>query len=147
MVKKGSVVEVRATVETSYDRLENYVCYDLVYSPIGGRDKKCLFRSPEKRSWRGLVIGRSYLATGNFVSHIIAKDYGSYMEKYLEEDKRHVVFKVIPLSTERFIKPLCVLEEDLNVIRTFDPTLQVDVDARVEVAFEEMAQSWEREGE
>lgn len=116
MIKKGSVVEVCATVCTSYDNLDMFSSYDLEHEPaVGGRVGriKRLFRAPTE-GWEGLVIGYTYLATGGLKRELEDEFGGTYYQWYLQEDKRHRVFRVVPLDSDRFLKSVCVLESDLS---------------------------------
>jgi len=120
-MEKGDVVLVHATVfchRTGGDlgpmneaRPESH----LVHSPAGVGDQRQLWRLPHK-PWRGLVTGRTYLATG-IVKYGYSGPYDSYDgDLELVEDKRHIVLCVQPLDTKRWLKPWRCLEADLEVV-------------------------------
>lgn len=101
---KGDIVRVKAVVRTAYGR-EGVRDWEMIYREGDWPRHKNLFRVAA--DLRGLVLGTTYLATGKQVG---------YEDCYLEVSKRHKVWKVARLEGLRYLKPVCCLEEDLEVI-------------------------------
>lgn len=113
-MKKGDRVRVREILETSYSSVElmKVQGFNLIHSPKNEYNAKRLYR--QRVNFEGMVIGYSFLSTGN-------NSQGSYYEDdyepgYLMEDKRHKVWLVELLGSQRYTKPLACFEEDLEVI-------------------------------
>lgn len=112
---KGDIVQVAATVHTArmVKPLES-TGETLIHEPESGRIKTCLFRVP-CTPWRGLVIGRSFLQTGEYDSGTM-NQYGFVIGAELRPDKFHPVLVIEPLDTERWLRPRRVLESDTALL-------------------------------
>lgn len=113
-MKKGDIVQVNAVVYTARrdvpleSRKET-----LLHRPNHGLVRTCLFRA-EVTPWQGLVVGRSHLQTGDYFSgsSYDGRDVDSYKPPRLYCDKAHIVLMVSPMDTERYLRPVTVLEPD-----------------------------------
>jgi hypothetical protein len=107
-IRKGDVVTVNARVHTAR-RVKPLKANGetLLHEPERGETKTCLFRIPCV-PWQGLVIGWSHLQTGSYHDGV----YDDW--PHLSCDKGHVVLMVVPMDTERYLRPVTVLEEDVG---------------------------------
>ena len=104
-MKKGNIVLVKAQVVTSYKPRPEL---QLLHKPTWGNWKKKLYRLEYTWPRIGMVVGKSYRATGSR-----SNDMDDI--QYLSEDKRHPVVMVISIKDDRWIKPIPCLEEDLEL--------------------------------
>ena len=116
MVSKGDIVNIKAYVFTSYGRsVDEGKIRDFgtnIHQPKGSGLIKALFRFSFSHPWVGIVLGKSYRATGRYHS----VQYDDTLP-YLIEDKRHSVIMVQPLDgTQRYYEPIPCLEEDLEAV-------------------------------
>jgi len=103
-MKKGDIVLVKAQVVTSYKPRPDL---QLLHEPSWGNWKKKLYRLEYTHPRIGMVVGKSYRATGNHDDDISGMPY-------LAEDKRHPVIMIIPTRDDRWFNPYPCLEEDLE---------------------------------
>lgn len=107
-MKKGDIVRIKAYVETSYNK-NNVKKLDRFQLAPSSCDQIIL---PT-----GLLLGKSYLATG------IGKGCSGFQRtldddpSYLDEDKRHPVWVVEPHADEdRYYLTIRCLEKDLELV-------------------------------
>jgi len=67
-----------------------------------------LWRVQYTKAWEGIITGYSFRNTGRVLGGTDYEDPG-----YLYEDKRHKVIMVQPLYTNRWLKPIACLAEDI----------------------------------
>ena len=133
MIPKGSIVSVKASVfgsrgetllpKTPVDA-DKYV-YGAVdtknlsmhhksrYSSSPGSPQRNLWRYTYPQPWQGIVVGWSTRQTGKVYPP--SGGYYDYEPGYLQVDKTFTVFMVQPLDTNRWVRPIACLEEDLDV--------------------------------
>jgi hypothetical protein len=115
VMRKGQKVIVNATVDSRYG-VHNPDVLELVHCPEGlepGVNIKSLFRWKKTKPWLGVVVGRSYRATGIYRAEPDSEFYDPYRDRALDEDVRHVVWMLEPLEGWRYLKPVPCLEKDL----------------------------------
>lgn len=112
-MKKGDLVRVKAQVVTRFPNI--WTGGTLVHEPKRGQatSKKCLYRL-DFEPWTGMIVGKSYLATGLYEQ---AGDYWDGNYASLKEDKRHAVWLVEPIDSNRWVKPFACLEVDLELVK------------------------------
>jgi len=128
-IRKGNIVLVKAKAVSGYMNEQNIPdCRSmdsLIHeprpeSPIGG--KKCLVRAEFYKPLYGVVIGKTYRATGLYKGmpkrYLLSFETSDDDPPYLEEDKRHWGWLVEPLDgTVLYREPIFVLEKDLELAR------------------------------
>lgn len=125
-IRKGNIVLVKAKAVSGYMNEQNISdCRSmdsLIHeprpeSPIGG--KKCLVRAEFYKPLHGVVIGKTYRATGYYRGGWRMGEHAQDDDPpYLEEDKRHWGWLVEPLdNTTLYREPIFVLEKDLELVR------------------------------
>lgn len=113
-MNKGDIVNCRAEVFTSY--AHNWHIDEKIHVPETNKSSgtKALFRRSWKKSFRCVLLGKTYIATGHL--YIMSNDY-EYEPNYLVEDKRHTVWVCEPYNnSNRYYKTFYALEEDLSPI-------------------------------
>lgn len=114
MFKKGDFVRVKATVRADYEK--GYDDESVVYLVGKDVDDRNLFR--HETDFIGIVIGKSYRETGKYVE---ADTRGEeWLPAYLSKAKRHPVWMVERLKSERYFKPIPCLEADLERVSPGD---------------------------
>lgn len=116
-MKKGDIVNCWAKVITYYQYKDLYQPYipntaKIIHCPEREKfPRKVLYRLNEELPIKCLLIGKTYLATGYAAGGIYNDD-----PPYLDEEKRHLVWKCIPYSNsdDRNYKPFFALEKDLS---------------------------------
>jgi hypothetical protein len=141
---KGDVVEVRGQLYTFL--AQSRVDYDrALYKPpiqdyaswrrYGQARLRCLDRYSLHKPYVGMVVGYSWRGVGYSTPPSGGSSYGQEYDDFdpggLGITERVPVVMVIPLSSERFVKPVPVLPEDLAPIEDYGP------DARVAPAVDE----------
>ena len=137
-MKKGMVVVVKAAVFGSTEALPgaievkehargivNLECDQVLgtltkfHKARFGNRKRNLWRYEYAEPWLGMVTGWAIRMTGESVSSGYEGDSldGTYdfVSGHLASDKSHKVVMVQPLHTDRWLRPVACLEEDLSV--------------------------------
>lgn len=122
-MKKGDIVRVKAEVITIYGNphwIINNPKVNLIHCPLPLNPYetalyrvKSLYEKPVKETFLGILIGKTYLATGKCNGGYEYDDPAN-----LNEDKRHLCWKVEPLlNYSRYLQPILCLEQDLEMFQ------------------------------
>jgi len=129
-MNKGNVVVVKAAVfgslgdwpmlKTVSRNTGGYIAVPhderltMVHEAKYGPRKRNLWRYEYETPWIGMVTGWSVRKTGDSVPS--GGDWDDYEQGYLREDKSHKVVMIQPLRTERWLRPIACLEEDVTKV-------------------------------
>jgi len=117
-MNKGDIVRVKAKIFTLKCDPKEYVNYKLLHMPPTKNTPKTfwqirsLFREDfGNQTFLGILLGKTYVATGIYLP---AYD----RQGSLKEDKRHLCWKVEPLtSMDRYFEAIHCLEDDLELFQ------------------------------
>ncbi|NIQ88653.1 MAG: hypothetical protein GWN93_06060 [Deltaproteobacteria bacterium] len=135
MIPKGSIVTVKASVLGARGSTlvpefpaHNELCkhvrgaadtknvrmyHTSRYSSSPGSPQRNLWKYDYPQPWRGIVVGWSTRQTGKV--YPAGGDMYDYEPGYLQVDMTFTVIMVQPLDTNRWVRPIACLEEDLDV--------------------------------